>query len=155
MVIKMKEEVLQFVSLMENEREEITILSNASAFLSMILADVSWTGFYLFQNDELILGPFQGKIACTHIPVGKGVCGTCAQKKETLIVPNVHEFEGHIACDSASNSEIVVPILIDDTLYGVLDIDSTRFDRFQKNDQLLLEECMKQLAQHLKSCRNV
>ena len=87
----------------------------------------------------MILGPFQGKVACTVIPLGKGVCGTSALNQETLVVENVHEFKGHIACDSASNSEIVVPIIIQDTLYGVLDLDSTSFDRFEKDKESIIE----------------
>lgn len=139
----------QLPLLIEDTDYEISILSNAAALLNESMNDVSWTGFYLYQNNELILGPFQGKVACTRIPLGKGVCGNSAADKKTYLVPNVHEFPGHIACDSASNSEIVIPILLDDQLYGVLDIDSTSFDRFTKEDQQNLEEFVNILAKRL------
>ena len=125
--------------LIEDDKYEVTILSNMSSFIYHSLEDVSWAGFYLFKDNQLILGPFQGKVACTVIPLGKGVCGTSALNQETLVVENVHEFKGHIACDSASNSEIVVPIIIQDTLYGVLDLDSTSFDRFEKDKESIIE----------------
>lgn len=140
----------QLASLIEDNQYEITVLANTSAFLHMILDDVSWTGFYLYKDDALILGPFQGKTACTYIPLNRGVCGACASKKETIIVDNVHEFEGHIACDCESNSEIVIPLMIDDKLYGVLDIDSTSYHRFTQNDKELLEACCKTLINKIK-----
>lgn len=123
----------------ESDIYEITTLSNASALLNSYLEDVSWVGFYLFKDSKLILGPFQGRVACTAIELNKGVCGKCANTLETVIVPNVHEFEGHIACDSRSNSEIVLPIIINNKLYGVLDIDSTSFNRFNETDKENLE----------------
>ena len=129
----------QLECLIEDDKYEVTILSNMSSFIYHSLEDVSWAGFYLFKDNQLILGPFQGKVACTVIPLGKGVCGTSALNQETLVVENVHEFKGHIACDSASNSEIVVPIIIRDTLYGVLDLDSTLFDRFEKDKESIIE----------------
>lgn len=129
----------QLECLIEDDKYEVTILSNMSSFIYHSLEDVSWAGFYLFKDNKLILGPFQGKVACTVIPLGKGVCGTSALNQETLVVENVHEFKGHIACDSASNSEIVVPIIIQDTLYGVLDLDSTSFDRFEKDKESIIE----------------
>ena len=129
----------QLEYLIEDDKYEVTILSNMSSFIYHSLEDVSWAGFYLFKDKQLILGPFQGKVACTVIPLGKGVCGTSALNQETLVVENVHEFKGHIACDSASNSEIVVPIIIQDTLYGVLDLDSTSFDRFEKDKESIIE----------------
>lgn len=132
---------------------EITILSNSSAFFNMMLADVSWVGFYLYQKNELILGPFQGKVACTNIEMGKGVCGTCAAQHKTLIVKDVHAFPGHIACDASSNSEIVIPILIENELYGVFDIDSTSFNRFYEEEAKLLEKCINILADKLKTLR--
>lgn len=140
----------QLASLIEDIQYEITVLANTSAFLHMILDDVSWTGFYLYKDDALILGPFQGKTACTYIPLNRGVCGACASKKETMIIDNVHEFEGHIACDSESNSEIVIPLMIDDQLYGVLDIDSTSYQRFHQEDKELLEACCKTLMDKIK-----
>ncbi len=139
----------QLSFLIEDTDYEISILSNAAALLNESMNDVSWVGFYLYQNNELFLGPFQGKVACTRLPLGKGVCGSSAADKKTYLVPNVHEFPGHIACDSASNSEIVIPILLDDQLYGVLDIDSASFDRFTKEDQQSLEEFVKILAKRL------
>ena len=111
--------------------------------------DISWAGFYLLKNEELILGPFQGKIACTNIPLTKGVCGKAASSKETVLVEDVHQFEGHIACDSESNSEIVVPLIKNNQLYGVLDLDSTSFGRFSKEDQIIFEEIAEILVQHL------
>lgn len=113
---------------------EVTTLSNAAALLNSYLEDISWVGFYLFKDNNLILGPFQGRVACTLIELGKGVCGKAAKELKTVIVPNVHEFEGHIACDSRSNSEIVLPIIINNKLYGVLDIDSISFNRFNQED---------------------
>ncbi len=108
----------------------VTNLSNASALLNEYLDDINWVGFYYRRGDRLLLGPFQGKTACVSIPVGKGVCGTAAEQKETLVVQDVHLFAGHIACDCASNSEIVVPILADGEVVGVLDIDSPTVGRF-------------------------
>ena len=117
----------------------IANLANASALLYEELPQLNWAGFYLLGGDALILGPFQGKPACIRIPMGKGVCGTAAARGETIVVPNVHEFPGHIACDGASNSEIVLPIYLDGALFGVLDIDSPIFDRFDENDRVGLE----------------
>ena len=141
----------QLKVLIEDCDYELSILSNLSALLNQSLEDISWVGFYLYQDDQLILGPFQGKVACTNIPIGKGVCGTTAQNKTTTIVPNVHEFAGHIACDSATNSEIVVPIFVNEKFYGVLDIDSISFDRFNEQDQLKLEQAMTILGNKLAS----
>ncbi len=141
----------QLKVLIEDCDYELSILSNVSALLNQSLEDISWVGFYLYQDDQLILGPFQGKVACTNIPIGRGVCGTTAQNKTTTIVPNVHEFAGHIACDSATNSEIVVPIFVNEKLYGVLDIDSISFDRFNEQDQLKLEQAMTILGNKLAS----
>ena len=120
---------------------KIANLANAAALIYGALKDVNWVGFYLLEGDTLVLGPFQGKPACIEIPIGRGVCGTAAARRETVLVPNVHEFPGHIACDSASNSEIVIPLLSEDsTVLGVLDIDSACFDRFYEADQTGLEE---------------
>ena len=141
----------QLKVLIEDCDYELSILSNISALLNQSLEDISWVGFYLYQDEQLILGPFQGKVACTNIPIGKGVCGTTAQNKTTTIVPNVHEFAGHIACDSATNSEIVVPIFVNEKFYGVLDIDSISFDRFNEQDQLKLEQAMTILSNKLAS----
>ena len=141
--------VEQLESLISKDNYEITTLSNMSALIFYSLQDVSWAGFYLVKDGKLILGPFQGKIACTEIKFGKGVCGTTAEKKETIIVKNVQEFPGHIACDRESNSEIVVPIFKNGVLYGVLDLDSKKLERFDENDKLLLESLVKVLEKKL------
>ena len=132
------------------EKDDLAMLANVAAAINMNYEQINWAGFYLYKNDELVLGPFQGKVACTHIPMGKGVCGTSASKKKTIIVEDVHKFEGHIACDSASNSEIVVPIIYENTLIGVIDIDSFIFNRFNNEDKEILEEVAKVLANRLK-----
>ena len=111
----------QLKSLTDGIPHRIANLANASALLWQTLPDINWAGFYLLENDKLVLAPFQGKPACIEIPLGKGVCGTAASTGETVVVANVHEFVGHIACDSTSNSEIVVPLFVDGALYGVLD----------------------------------
>jgi len=136
----------QLKSLLENETHLIPNLSNACALLNMALIDINWVGFYLIKNDELLLGPFQGKPACIHIPIGKGVCGTAVAQKKTQVVADVHAFPGHIACDSASNSEIVVPIRVNDSIVGVLDVDSPIFNRFDETDKVGLEEFVAILA---------
>ncbi|MDF2514359.1 MAG: hypothetical protein K0S04_4225 [Herbinix sp.] len=130
----------QLKALLDNEPFLIPNLSNAAALLAGALKDINWAGFYLIHNNELLLGPFQGKPACIHIPIGKGVCGTAVSERRTQLVPDVHEFPGHIACDSASRSEIVVPLLVNGEIVGVLDIDSPVTDRFNKEDQEGLEE---------------
>ncbi|MCI7221735.1 MAG: GAF domain-containing protein [Firmicutes bacterium] len=132
------------------EKDDLAMLANVAAAINMNYEQINWAGFYLYKNDELVLGPFQGKVACTHIPMGKGVCGTSASNKKTIIVEDVHKFEGHIACDSASNSEIVVPIIYENTLIGVIDIDSFIFNRFNNEDKEILEEVAKVLANRLK-----
>lgn len=125
-------------------------LANISALLGGAMKDINWVGFYLLQKDALILGPFQGKPACVEIQVGNGVCGTAAAEDRTLLVPDVHAFPGHIACDSASNSEIVIPIHCDEKVIGVLDIDSPLFHRFDKEDQCGLEQLVHTLEQMLR-----
>lgn len=125
---------LEASALFENENYKITILSNASALLNTHIDDINWVGFYLYKDNQLILGPFQGNVACTQIPLTKGVCGACATSLKPIVVKNVHEFSGHIACDSRSNSEIVLPIILNDALYGVLDIDSPSLNRFTDDD---------------------
>ncbi len=114
-------------------------LANASALLYMTLDNINWAGFYLLEENTLVLGPFQGKPACIEIPVGRGVCGTAVLRDETLLVPNVHDFPGHIACDGASNSEIVIPIHSSGAVVGVLDIDAPVFERFTEEDKVGLE----------------
>ena len=135
----------QLKSLAEDEPYFIPVLSNASALIFENLEELNWAGFYLMNKGSLLLGPFQGKTACIRIPLGKGVCGTAAEKDETVVVKDVHEFPGHIACDSASNSEIVVPIHSEGKVVGVLDLDSTKFDRFNDADKQGLEAFVKTL----------
>ena len=129
----------QLKSLTEGVPHQIANLANASALLWQSLPDLNWAGFYILEGDKLVLGPFQGKPACIEIPLGKGVCGTAAASGKTVVVDDVHAFEGHIACDSASNSEIVVPMFVNGALYGVLDIDSPLLNRFSEADKLGLE----------------
>ena len=126
--------------IIESTNNLISDLSNVSSLLFNSLEDVSWVGFYIYSNGKLLLGPFNGKPACTQIEVGKGVCGTSFAEKRTVLVENVHEFKGHIACDSASNSEIVVPIFYKDKVVAVLDLDSVSLGRFVENDRIGLEE---------------
>lgn len=130
----------QLKALIEGESDLIANLANASALLNQFLTDINWVGFYLMKKGELLLGPFQGLPACIHIPVGKGVCGTAVAKKETQCVKDVHEFPDHIACDSASNSEVVIPMITNaGEVVGVLDIDSPKFGRFNEMDVHYLE----------------
>ncbi|GAA0851982.1 GAF domain-containing protein [Aliiglaciecola litoralis] len=129
----------QASALIGSETNLIANLANLSALLNMSLDDINWVGFYLVEDDELVLGPFQGKPACIRIPIGKGVCGTAAFQRTTQIVADVHDFEGHIACDAASNSEIVIPVLSGRRLVGVLDIDSPSIGRFDAADGLGLQ----------------
>ena len=124
----------QLHSLLEGERDLIANAANLSSLLFHSLPDINWAGFYLLKGNELVLGPFQGKPACVRIALGNGVCGTAAQQRQTILVDNVNDFPGHIACDSASNSEIVVPLLVGERLIGVLDIDSPSLSRFDEQD---------------------
>lgn len=140
----------QLQALLHGEKNLIANLSNASALLNQFLDRVNWVGFYLMDtNNELVLGPFQGLPACIRIPIGKGVCGTSALKKTTIRVEDVNQFPGHIACDSASQSEIVIPIMKGEKLIGVLDIDSPEKNRFDELDQQKLEEFVEILAQSI------
>ena len=127
-------------ALLEGERDAIANAANLASLIAHTLPDLNWAGFYFLRGDELVLGPFHGKPACVRIALGKGVCGTAAARRATVIVKNVHEFDGHIACDSASNSEIVVPLLRGTELIGVLDLDSPKFARFDAQDQAGLEK---------------
>jgi L-methionine (R)-S-oxide reductase len=129
----------QLGHLLEGETDFIANAANFASILFNSMAEINWAGFYLYKGGELVLGPFQGKPACVRIKVGKGVCGAAAEKLKTVVVQNVHEFPGHIACDSASNSEIVVPIIKDGLLIGVLDIDSPLLARFDDEDKAGLE----------------
>ena len=127
-------------ALIEGVPHKVANLANASALLWTALDGINWAGFYLMENGKLVLGPFQGKPACIEIGVGRGVCGTAVAQRSTLVVPDVHKFPGHIACDGASNSEIVIPLMGGGEVVGVLDIDSPLFDRFSEEDRRGLEE---------------
>lgn len=122
-----------------------------AALLFQTLPDVNWAGFYFLAGGELVLGPFQGRVACVRIPLGRGVCGTAAERRETILVPDVHLFPGHIACDAASRSEIVVPLIQDGRLLGVLDIDSPVANRFSEADRVLCEAAATLLVRSLKA----
>ena len=132
----------QIESLISGEPDFVARMANVSAVLHDAFG-FWWTGFYRVDGNELVLGPFQGPVACMRIPFGRGVCGTAWQKAQTIIVPDVHQFAGHIACSSASNSEIVVPLLQNGVVMAVLDIDSTDFDAFDDTDKLYLEQIVK------------
>lgn len=132
-------------AILTGERDWIANSANCAAVLYHALREINWAGFYFLKGEELVLGPFQGKPACVRIAVGRGVCGSAAAQRQTLVVPNVHEFPGHIACDSASNSEIVVPLLHGGRVLGVLDIDSPILNRFDEIDAAGLQaiaECL-------------
>ena len=137
----------QMRALLEGTGDETASLANASALLNEALGGINWVGFYIAKNGELLLGPFQGKPACVRIPFGAGVCGTAFETNETVRVEDVHEFPGHIACDSASNSEIVLPLYCRGAIWGVLDIDSPRFGRFTAEDEEGLREISTILSQ--------
>ncbi len=139
----------QAQALLEGEPDLIATLANLSALLNQELTDINWVGFYLLQGDTLVLGPFQGKPACVRIPVGRGVCGTAVAEGRTQLVDDVHQFAGHIACDGASNSEIVIPLRRAGEIIGVLDIDSPIFNRFDEQDRIGLEETVQILESML------
>lgn len=136
-------------ALLEGEKDVIANLANATALLNDFLTDINWVGFYIWKDNELVLGPFQGAPACVRISYGKGVCGTALQEKKTLRVKNVHDFPGHIVCDQASKSEMVIPLFIDHQPYGVLDIDSPIYNRFDETDQWYLEKFVRILKKHI------
>lgn len=144
----------QAVALIESEPDFIANLANLSSLLFMELDDSNWAGFYLTKGEELVLGPFQGKPACVRIPMGRGVCGTAAQTNTIQRVYDVHEFEGHIACDAASNSEIVIPFSINGKVVGVLDIDSPSIGRFNETDEEGLTHFMVEVEKLLNSHAN-
>ena len=141
--------VKQIKNLLVKEDNLITNLSNFTAALKQTFNKISWVGFYLYDGTKLYLGPFQGKVACTQIKIESGVCGTAAQKLETIIVPDVDKFPGHIACDVESRSEIVVPIIKQDKLFGVLDLDSTEYNSFNETDKKYLEELVDYLSKEI------
>ncbi|TXL60536.1 GAF domain-containing protein [Cerasibacillus terrae] len=133
----------QLQALIHDEKDHIANLANAAALLNQFLEEINWVGFYLWKENGLVLGPFQGLPACIRIPYGKGVCGTAIKKRQTIRVNDVNHFPGHIACDNRSQSEIVIPIIIKDEIYGVLDIDSPIKNRFHDIDQVYLEKFIK------------
>ena len=139
----------QLPSLLNKDENLVTSLANFTALLKQTFEKISWIGFYLFDGNKLYLGPFQGKIACTSIVIGKGVCGTSAYRKETIIVPDVNKFPGHIYCDPDSKSEIVVPILKNGELFGVLDLDSISHNSFNEVDKKYLEEFVRFLSEEI------
>ncbi len=140
----------QFISLLDKDDHIISIFSNLTAYLHMNLKDINWVGFYFTdENNDLFLGPFQGKVACTKIKYNNGVCGSAVASNKILRVDNVHEFEGHIACDSASNSELVIPIQVNNKIIGVLDIDSPIFNRFSEDDEIVLSKAISYLEHFL------
>lgn len=139
----------QAQALLQGEDDLVAAMANFSALINDTLDDLNWAGFYLLKNEQLVLGPFQGKVACTRIPLGKGVCGSAALEKKTFRVADVHQFSGHIACDAASNSEIVIPVMKGNSLIAVLDIDSPKLDRFNEIDQIGLENLVLSLEKAL------
>ena len=143
---------MKLTALLDGVPHRIANLANASALIYESLEDLNWAGFYLLEGETLVLGPFQGRPACIEIPLGRGVCGTAAQTGQTQLVPDVHLFPGHIACDSASNSEIVVPLRIDGKVVGVLDLDSPWPGRFTNEDQAGLEAVGEIVSQMLTRC---
>lgn len=139
----------QIRALTEGIPYKIANLANASAAIWEAMPDINWAGFYTMEDGKLVLGPFQGKAACIVIPVGRGVCGTAVAQDKTQLVPDVHAFPGHIACDCASRSEIVVPLHVNGQIFGVLDIDSPIPERFTEEDRVILEECAHVLEEAL------
>jgi GAF domain-containing protein len=137
----------QLGGLLEGERDGIANCANTAALIYHALPALNWAGFYFLRGEELVLGPFQGKVACVRIPLGRGVCGTAAARRETLVVPDVNAFPGHIACDADSRSEIAVPLIRSGALLGVLDLDSPRADRFDQDDARGLEGLVAQLLE--------
>ena len=148
-MLKDKLFIKQIKAIINEDAPLISNLSNISRILYEKIEEISWSGFYLFDNEKqlLFLGPYQGPLACTTIEINKGVCGTSAYLKKTIIVPDVHAFPGHIACSSLTNSEIVVPIIKDGEVCGVIDLDSNEFDNFDEHDQNLLEEVAEIISQ--------
>jgi L-methionine (R)-S-oxide reductase len=142
--------IKQLKALLDGEDDLIANLSNASALLNQFLSDINWVGFYLTkEKNQLVLGPFQGLPACVRIPFGRGVCGTAAANNETLRIADVHQFPGHIACDAASNSEIVIPLVKNDEVIGVLDIDSPLKERFNETDEKYLKLFVDVLSEYI------
>ncbi|HDX9587517.1 TPA: GAF domain-containing protein [Bacillus pseudomycoides] len=141
--------IKQLDALLTGESNVVANLANASALLNVFLQDINWVGFYVTEGNQLVLGPFQGLPACVRIPFGRGVCGVAAETKTTQLVADVHKFPGHIACDAASNSEIVIPLIKNNEVIGVLDIDSPNKGRFDEIDQTYLEKFIEVLLKHI------
>ncbi|NLC96554.1 MAG: GAF domain-containing protein [Erysipelotrichaceae bacterium] len=140
--------IKQLESILE-EKDTIAVLSNLSAFIYQNIENINWAGFYIYKDEELVLGPFQGKIACTRIKPGKGVCGSSYINKETIIVKDVSKFEGHIVCDINSKSEIVVPIILNNNVWGIIDVDSFLLNRFTNKEKKMLETISNYLSSYL------
>ena len=145
----MKEKLAQYRALIESETDVIAVMANTSAFIMENISGLNWAGFYQTKGDELVLGPFQGRPACYRIGAGKGVCGHCAINRKSIMVPDVHAFPGHIACDAASKSELVVPIIHDGTLFGVIDLDAPKYDHFIDTDKRFIEAIAEIFSQKL------
>jgi GAF domain-containing protein len=146
-----QELLMQTKALISDETDPIANMANISALLFDALEHVNWLGFYRVIEEELVLGPFQGKVACIRIPLGKGVCGKAAQTKATQRISDVHQFEGHIACDASTNAEIVIPVQLNGDIIAVLDVDSTVYERFDQDDQDGLEAIVNAFEQSLAS----
>ncbi|MBV1758564.1 MAG: GAF domain-containing protein [Dethiosulfatibacter sp.] len=154
MAFKTKSELYEFLdrsiaAILKDESDWLANLCNTTALIWDVMKDINWVGFYLIKEGQLVLGPFQGKLACTRINLGEGVCGTSAERRESIVVEDVHAFSGHIACDSASNSELVVPIVLDDRILGVLDIDSPQYKRFDIEDKEGFERIVETILKHI------
>lgn len=144
--------IKELMAILEGENDLISNLANMSAYINQKMDDINWVGFYLVKEGVLKLGPFQGKPACNNIPMGKGVCGTAWKNNEILVVKDVHEFPGHIACDANSRSEVVIPIHKDGNIIGVLDVDSPILDRFKRSDVDFLKDCLSVLFDMCNKC---
>lgn len=142
----------QIEALIDGELDAIAVLSNVSAILNESMDNINWVGFYFMKNNQLVLGPFQGKVACYRIPLDKGVCGKAVSTNSIQRIADVHAFPGHIACDSASESEIVLPLVVNGKIIGVLDIDAPILDRFSSEDEAGLKACVDALTTHLAKC---
>ncbi len=151
---KYEELLPQLEALIGDEKDVIANMANVTAALKTTFASYSWVGFYRMEKKELVLGPFQGKVACVRIKVGNGVCGTAAKEKKTIVVPDVNSFPGHIACDPDSKSEIVVPMICDGNIFGVIDVDSDRLNSFDEIDQVYLEKIAEIVARNFSHHHN-
>lgn len=144
----------QLDSLLSAIDDEIAILASAAAFIYGFVPDINWVGFYLYKKDKLVLGPFQGRTACVYIPLGKGACGRSAENKETIILDDVTKVENYIACHEETRSEIVIPLVINNKIYGVLDVDSISLKRFDEETKKMFEEFAKTITNNLKKLHN-